>query len=177
MTDEEFADGLAKSWKLGKDSDGRWIVLALFLTDRKMRLGCSENLDGKLPNNLSLYIIESKFAPEFKKADYIKGIQDGINAIDKALAGNLRIPVGYRISTYFKNITSNRGGVDLMTVLMIIILITAVVGRSRYYYGGYYGGSGYYGGGWFGGSGGGGFSGGGGSSGGGGGGGGASGGW
>jgi uncharacterized protein len=164
MTGEVFADELAKSWKLDQSGSGRWVVIAIFVADRKMRLGCSENLDDKLTNKLSQYIIDAQFAPAFKKSDYITGIKNGMYTIDKALDGNLQIPLKYIVKQKIDSFWEKYGFV----VLAIFIVIGNIFGGYSNY-GGYYGNSGYSGGGWSGGGGGG--------FGGGGGGGGASGGW
>jgi len=160
---EQYAIEVAKKWQLGGKEKDNGILVLVAIKDRKIRIEVGFGLEGVLPDITANQIIRKEMAPYFGKQDYEGGIQSGMNAIMKAIAGEYQADQSI----------SNRGGrggfsvLPLVFILVIIILISRARGGRGGRGGGWSSGSGWYGGGGFGGggggwSGGGGFSGGGG---------------
>ncbi|AWF82138.1 methanol dehydrogenase [Microbulbifer sp. A4B17] len=175
ITIEEYANQLARKWKLGKKDKDNGVLFLIAPNDRKIRIEVGYGLEGALTDALAANIIQTKVLPEFRSGDFNGGINAGVKSIIAAtkneyVAEPLETKEGRRITVL----------VGLLLLLIMLHLFgsaalgSPVQGRifKRGRYGGYYGGGGF-GGGLSRGSSGGGFSGGGGGFGGGG----ASGGW
>jgi len=134
-----------------------------------MRIEVGYGLEGALPDALSSSIIRNVVAPHFKRDEYYAGINDGINAMMSAIAGE------YIADKNYNDDEKENKGVGIFVFIIFIIIMSLLRGKKGrrgfiFFPGGFSGGSGSGG---LGGGGFGGFSGGGGSFGGGG----ASGGW
>ena len=169
---ETYGYQLGRSWGIGQQGKDNGVLLIVAKKERKVRIEVGYGLEGTLTDAISSNIINSVILPEFKKARFENGIEQGVVAIIQALGGQYQIKKG-RSGGDIK-------GFDIVKIIFIFILLSIVAinffgnggGGQRRGRGGYYGG-GHGGFGRGGGLGGGGFSGGGGGFGGGG----ASGGW
>jgi uncharacterized protein len=178
---EEVGLEILRRWGVGNKEHNNGIVLLIAVEDRKLRIETGYGLEGAVPDITAKSIIEDIITPSFKAGNYYRGIDQGIDAIIKAAAGEYQAPENYH--------AKKTKGISGLWIAIVIIIILMSIGKkgggggtyvSRGGWGGFTGGflggilgSGGGGGGWSGG-GGGGF---GGFGGGGGGGGGASGGW
>ncbi|GAB2881839.1 YgcG family protein [Microbulbifer echini] len=177
ITIEEYANQLAREWKLGRKKKNNGVLFLIAPGERKVRIEVGYGLEGVLTDALSANIIQTKVLPEFQSGNFAGGINAGVGSIIAAtkneyVAEPVETKEGRRLVFLI--------GLFLALIMLHLfgtsVLSSPVHGRSykRGRFGGYYG-SGGFGGGLPGGSssGGGGFSGGGGGFGGGG----ASGGW
>lgn len=169
---EYYSMDVAEKNKIGTKKNDNGLLFLIVKNDRKMRIEVGYGLEGVLPDALASSIIRNVVAPHFRNNEYYAGINDGINAMISAIAGEYKAD---------KNLSDNGGGKTkgIGTIIFIIfVIITSLLRGGRrgrggfiFFPGGFGGGSGgssFGGGGGFGG-----FSGGGGGFGGGG----ASGGW
>lgn len=174
---EAYAYQLGRHWGIGQAGKDNGVLFIVAKKERKVRIEVGYGLEGTLTDAISSNIINSVILPEFKKARFGNGIEQGATAIIQALGGQ-----------YEMKKSSSGSGLSIFDIVRIIVLFIFLCiaaysligngggrgrggggGRSGYYGSGH---GGFGGGGSFGG-GGGGFSGGGGGFGGGG----ASGGW
>jgi uncharacterized protein len=145
---EEYALQVAEKWKLGKAGNDNGVLLLVATDDRKIRIEVGYGLEGVLTDALSNQIIRNEMAPYFRQNDYEGGIQAGINAILKAIAGEYKAdpsPAARR----------RQGGSMLPFIIILIIIILISKMRRGGRGGGFYGGGWSSGSGWFGGGGGG----------------------
>ncbi|WP_444921588.1 TPM domain-containing protein [Microbulbifer sp. CnH-101-G] len=180
ITIEEYANQLAREWKLGHKKKNNGILFLIAPKERKVRIEVGYGLEGALTDALSANIIQTKVLPEFQKGDLAKGVNAGVNSI---IAATKNEYVAEPVETKKDRRLTIVVGLFLLLVMLHLfgssVLSSPVQGRNykRGRFGGYYGsggfGAGHSGGGFSGGGTGGGFSGGGGGFGGGG----ASGGW
>jgi uncharacterized protein len=184
---EDYAVKLFRDWGIGGSKHNNGVLLLIAANDHKIRIEVGYGLEGAITDVQSNDIIANDLTPNFKSQDYYRGIDEAINSLEKAAAGEYK--------ERGKQKDNNGGGGNILGFIIILIAILMLVGRGRggrgggmmsrrgsgswiipaMFLGGWgRGGGGGFGGGGFGGGGGGGFGGfGGGSSGGGG----ASGGW
>lgn len=166
---EEYTYKVAKEWKLGQKDKDNGVLLFVSVDDRKIRIETGYGVEGALPDATCNQIIRHDIAPYFRQDNYEAGIQAGVNAIVKAIAGEYE-------GQPQTSAPRKKGGsvVPFLLILLVLIIISRMRGGGRGGRGtGWSSGSGWYGGGFSGGGGswgggGGGFSGGGGSFGGGG---------
>ena len=166
---EYYSIDVAEKNKIGTKEHDNGVLFLVVKDDRKMRIEVGYGLEGALPDALSSSIIRNVVAPHFKRDEYYAGINDGINAMMSAIAGE------YIADKNYNDDEKENKGVGIFVFIIFIIIMSLLRGKKGrrgfiFFPGGFSGGSGSGG---LGGGGFGGFSGGGGSFGGGG----ASGGW
>lgn len=176
---EDVSVRLAERWRIGQKGLDNGVILVVFVKDRKLRIEVGYGLEGRLPDLVAGQIVRNEIAPQFREQRYAEGIDAGLTAIFKAIAGE-----------YQAKPEDGPGSLPLavagaLVLLVIVAMVIAAARRERRAdrrrgytagpgawfptgYGGTYGGGGFGGGGGGFGGGGGGFSGGGGSFGGGG---------
>jgi uncharacterized protein len=185
---EDYTNKLFRNWGIGGLKHNNGVLLLISKNDRKFRIEVGYGLEGAITDVLSSDILENDLRPNFKNEDYYAGIDEAVNSLEKAAAGE------YKERGTQKDDNGKGGNILGVIIVIIVVLISLFRGRggrgggmmsrrgfgswiipAMFMGGGNWGrGSGGWGGGGFGGGGGGGFGGfGGGSSGGGG----ASGGW
>jgi uncharacterized protein len=168
---ETYGYQLGRHWGIGQEGKDNGVLFIVAKKERRVRIEVGYGLEGTLTDAISSNIINSVILPEFKRARFGNGIEQGATAIIQALGGQYQMK------------KSKSGGdlstVDIVRFIIIAIFLWIAIKSLTGGGGGRRGGGGYYGSGHGGFSGGGSFGGGGGFSGGGGGfgGGGASGGW
>ncbi len=164
---EEYTYKVAKEWKLGQKDKDNGVLLFVSIKDRAIRIETGYGVEGALPDALCNQIIRHEIAPYFRQENYEAGIQAGIDAITKAIAGEYK-------GEPQTSAPRRKGGsiIPFLLILLVLIIISRMRGGRGGRGSGWSSGSGWFGGfsggggGWSGG--GGGFSGGGGSFGGGG---------
>ena len=166
---EDVSIRLGERWKIGQAGRNNGVILLVFLKEHKLRIEVGYGLEARLPDALASSIIRNEIAPRFREQRYADGIDAGLAAIFKAIAGEYQA----RAREPQPDVTLGPAATIGVFVLMLAfaIMILSVRRGRPYRRRGYTAGPGgwYFGGGGFGaGFGGGGFGGGGGSFGGGG---------
>jgi uncharacterized protein len=155
-TNGEDIDFLAanwgEEWGVGQAGKDNGIILLMAKNDRKVAISTGRGTEGKLTDLMSKRIIESRIIPEFKKNNYFKGLEGGVDGIFDVLTGEFKETRknGGRISSKLDKI------LNFLPYLFVIIAIFFFLSRGgsgggsggrRHYGGGTYGGFGGYGGG------------------------------
>lgn len=84
---EDVSINLAEKNKIGKKDKNNGVLMLVVRGDRKIRIEVGYGLEGALTDAVSSSIIRNVITPEFKKGDYYKGINDGVDAIIAAIKG------------------------------------------------------------------------------------------
>jgi uncharacterized protein len=87
---EYYALEVAEKNKIGTSKDDNGILLLVVKNDRKLRIEVGEGLEGAIPDALASSIIRNVIIPHFRKDDYFRGIEAGVDAIISAAAGEYR---------------------------------------------------------------------------------------
>jgi uncharacterized protein len=89
---EDFSIRLAERWRIGQKGLDNGVILLVFLEDRKLRMEVGYGLEGRLPDGVAGGIIRDQIAPSFRERRYADGIDAGLTAIFKAIAGEYQAP-------------------------------------------------------------------------------------
>jgi uncharacterized protein len=85
---ESYAISVAHdAWKLGSDKKGNGVLLLVVVEDRKIRIEVGEGLEGILTDAVCARIIRNEMAPFFREKKYNEGVEAGVMAIAKTIAG------------------------------------------------------------------------------------------
>jgi len=163
---EDVSIRLAEQWKIGHAGRDDGVILLVFLQDHKVRIEVGYGLEARLTDALAASIIRNDIGPLFRQGRYADGLDAGLAAIFRAIAGEYRArPAPPRLPAYLAPLAP----VAFMLLFFVVFAMLAAASRRRPGIDGRRGyttgpGGWYYGGGGFGGggSGGGGFGGGGG---------------
>jgi uncharacterized protein len=121
---EDVAVNTYRSWGIGTAKNNNGVLLLVVVNDRKVRIEVGYGLEGVITDALSGDIIRNEIAPYFKQENYNRGIDNAVNAIAKASAGE------------YKATPKKRGGKGgsiggLIAIVIIILIVISRGGGSR----------------------------------------------
>ena len=134
----EFAYEIGEKWKVGQKDFNNGIVVLIKPKNGNRDKGrafiaVGYGLEGAIPDAIANRIVNQEMIPEFKRGNYDKGIEKGVDVLSKLASGEISKD-GYNKSSK----TSPIAGFLPFIVLIIIILIIRVsnsrsghVGRSN----------------------------------------------
>ena len=106
---------LGRSWGVGNKKTNSGVVLLISKNDRKLNISPGYGLEGALTDAESNDIIQGIIRPNFKGEDYYRGIDQGTDAIIKAVKGQYSNPRAAR--------TKGSGGGKLIFIIIIILFL------------------------------------------------------
>lgn len=89
---EDFSIRMAEKNQIGQKNYDNGVLLTIAKSDRKLRIEVGYGLEGQLTDVLCNRIIRSEITPYFKKDDFEKGIDTGINSIIGGIGGTYTLP-------------------------------------------------------------------------------------
>ncbi|MBL4605649.1 MAG: TPM domain-containing protein [Flavobacteriaceae bacterium] len=163
-----LAANWGEKWGIGQKGKGNGILLLLAKGDRKVAISSGKGTEGRLTDLMSKRIIESRIIPEFKKGNFYRGLDRGVDGIFEVLQGEFKgsrkrereskgngfwgflpIIIVFIILIVFRGRGGGRGGRRSTSGLLFDAVILSSMGRGGFGGGGSSGGS--FGGGGFGG--------------------------
>ena len=112
----DAATELGTSWGVGgKKNNGVVLLICVDKNNRKLNISPGYGLEGGLTDIASSHIIEDIIVPNFKGDDYYRGINEGTDAIIKAVKGEY--------STPRKSRSGNGGSAKFIFIIIIIIFL------------------------------------------------------
>lgn len=115
----DYAYQLGRHWGIGQKNKNNGVLLIVSMKEKKLRIEVGYGLEGALPDKTAHEIIEYILKPNFKKANFYKGIDEATNAIIKAIKGE------YKPSDYGVLSSSSE---NFFFVYFAIIFLSGVVG-------------------------------------------------
>lgn len=111
-------------WGIGQKKEDNGIFILLAKNDRKIWIAPGYGIESKLTAGINGQIIRNYIVPEFKRQNYYKGLDNGINAIIKVLNGQ------------FKNTTAIKEndfpvGLIIMLVFIFIVILISISNNKR----------------------------------------------
>ncbi|HWQ87389.1 TPM domain-containing protein, partial [Brevundimonas sp.] len=82
---EEYGYQLGRAWGIGQADKNNGVLLIIAPNERKVRIEVGYGLEGILTDALSALIIQNDILPSFKEGFYERGIEQGVDAIDRQL--------------------------------------------------------------------------------------------
>ncbi len=86
-TIEEWGLALGRGWGIGQKGKNNGVLLIVAPKERELRIEVGYGLEGDLPDATADSIIRKVIVPRFKAGNMTRGINDGVDAIGRALAG------------------------------------------------------------------------------------------
>lgn len=105
---------LGRSWGVGNKKNNSGVVLLISRKDRKLNISPGYGLEGALTDVEANHIIQDVIVPRFKGDDYYRGINEGTDAIIKAVKEEYKTP---------RDRSKGGSGAGKIILLIIIIII------------------------------------------------------
>lgn len=90
----DYGYQLGRHWQIGQKDKDNGVLLIVSIAERKIRIEVGYGLEGALTDALSSQIIRNEITPAFKQGDYERGINQGVDAILSAIAGEYVLEEG-----------------------------------------------------------------------------------
>lgn len=110
----DYALKLGRSWGIGGKEHSNGVVVLVAINDRKINISPGYGLEGALPDITCKHIIDEVIKPSFKGQDYFRGLDEGTNAIIKAIKGEYKV-------------ARKKGGKSTPVGIIIAIAITIII--------------------------------------------------
>jgi uncharacterized protein len=120
---EDYAVKLFRDWGIGGSKHNNGVLLLIAAQDHKIRIEVGYGLEGAITDVMSKDIIENDLAPNFRNEDYYAGIDDAINSLKKAAAGEYK--------ERGKRKDKDDGGGNILGFIIIVIVIIVIISRGR----------------------------------------------
>lgn len=117
----EYNVALGRAWGVGGKEFSNGVVLLIAKNDRKLNIATGYGVEGALPDITAKHIIDDVIVPNFKGNDYYRGIDEGTDAIIKAVKGEYKTP---------RKAKSSGKGTPVIVFIVIIIILILMSGRG-----------------------------------------------
>jgi uncharacterized protein len=125
---EMLAEETATKNKIGSQKNDNGILLLIAKDDKELRIEVGYGLEGAVPDAIASSIIRNVIRPRFRDNDYYLGINDGINAIIKAIGGEYKA----------EDAADDDGGFPFIILIIIIIVVFSLMRGGPFIPGGVY---------------------------------------
>ena len=129
---EDVGLKLLRDWGVGNKKNNNGIVIVAAMQERKLRIEVGYGLEGAIPDVTANSIIRNDIQPNFKNKNYYRGLDNAVNSIIQAAAGEYKAPEGY-------NQRNAARGSIIGKIIVGIIILFVILGL----FGGGGGGGGY----------------------------------
>lgn len=124
----EYATALGRKWGIGGKQFSNGIVILISTGgsagNRAAYIAVGYGLEGAIPDILAKRILENELIPNFRNGNFYQGLNETVDAIIKAAAGEYTAPKGY-----------GKKGLKLWKIILIVfgvwILIGIIAGGRR----------------------------------------------
>lgn len=120
---QEYANKLFREWGIGNKGTNNGVLILAAIDDRKVWIEVGYGLEGAIPDIVASDIYRKKIVPAFKEGNYYRGIDDAVNALGKAAAGE------YKIKRERKGSGSTTGK-SILTFVIILFVVLMIVARG-----------------------------------------------
>lgn len=124
---EQFALRVAEAWRLGRKGVDDGVLLLVAKEDKALRIEVGYGLEGVIPDAVAKRIIADIMVPRFRAGDFAGGLDAGVDAISKLIAGEPLPPVPRQQAG------ESSTQVDLPVLLIFLLLaggvLRALLGR------------------------------------------------
>jgi uncharacterized protein len=87
---EQVALKYLRDWGIGTKEKNNGVVILVSANDHKARIETGYGMEGVLPDILAKQIIDDRMIPFFKNGDYYRGLDNAVDAIIQAAAGEYK---------------------------------------------------------------------------------------
>jgi uncharacterized protein len=130
-TIEEFAGRVTDAWQLGRKGVDDGVLLVVAKQERKIRIQTGRGVQGTLTDALSRRIVSDIVAPRFRNGDFAGGLNDGVDAIMKAIQGE-QLPLPDRKNARSAKVGTVSSFSDFLWIAFFLVPVVGMVLRGMF---------------------------------------------
>ena len=119
---EDVAVNTFRSWAIGNKKTNNGVLILIAVNDRKVKIEVGYGLEGAIPDVTCKDIIDNIIGPNFKQAQYFKGLDAATDNLAKAAAGEYKLQ---------RQGESASGGGGLLVFIVMVVIVVLVISGSR----------------------------------------------
>ncbi len=127
---DDYAVKLGREWGVGGKEFNNGILILITTGGgegkRYVFIATGYGLEGAIPDITAKQIVDNELIPYLKEKDYFRGLNNAVDAIIKAAAGEYKAPAGYGN----RNRKGKSGGKSILTILFVIFIIIMAISRG-----------------------------------------------
>lgn len=117
----EVALRILRDWGVGTKEKNNGVVILAAIDDRRIRIETGYGMEGPVPDAVARGIIEQVIKPNFRAGHYYQGLDEAVDKIIAAAAGEYKgVPRS----------KSGPGGGNIVGILILIIILLFIIGRG-----------------------------------------------
>ncbi|MBV9988350.1 MAG: TPM domain-containing protein [Chitinophagaceae bacterium] len=119
---EDYSVKLFRDWGIGNKKTNNGVLIVASMDDHKIWITVGYGLEGAIPDAMASSIYRNEMVPEFRQNNYYRGIDNAIDALAKAAAGEYHVKKE-------KSSSGGKGGGSILG--FIVILIVIIIASTR----------------------------------------------
>lgn len=121
---DDVALDILREWGVGGQANkDNGIVLLVAKNDKKVRIEVGYGLEGAVTDYTASSIIDNNLRPNFREANYYRGLTEAVDEMIKAAEGRYTAPKGYGKG-------KGLSGWKIFLIIIIVWIILGVIGRG-----------------------------------------------
>ena len=128
---EDYGYQLGRTWGIGQASKNNGVLLIIAPNERKVRIEVGYGLEGTLTDALSALIIQNDILPSFKEGFYERGIEQGVDAIDRQLRLDPAEAQARAAAAERPKSSPPIGVAAVIAMIFIMLMLRMIGGRGR----------------------------------------------
>lgn len=117
----EVAFTILRDWGVGRKDKNNGIVILAAIKDRKIWIATGYGLEGAVPDAVAFGIVDKVIKPNFRAEHYYQGLDEAVDKIIKAAAGEY---------TGVPRSKKGPGGGNILGIIIIIVILLFLFGRG-----------------------------------------------
>lgn len=113
---------ILRDWGIGSKGKNNGLLILVAKDDKKVRIETGYGMEGAVPDAIANRIIYQIIRPAFREEHYYQGLDNAVDAIQKAVAGEYRAEPGQG--------KRGPGGGTVFLIIIIIIILISIIGNS-----------------------------------------------
>lgn len=122
---EDAAFQVLREWGVGTKKNNNGVVILVAKEERKVRIEMGYGLERAIPDLTARSIIDNHITPNFKAGNYYRGLDQAVDDIIRAAAGEYKAPEGYG-----KKGGKGIGAGVIIFLIILFIIIGSIGGRG-----------------------------------------------
>lgn len=127
---EDYAQGFATKYGIGKKGKDNGILLLLARQERKVRIHTGYGAEGVVPDAVASRIIQEKLAPKTKAGDWTGGIVDGAHEVIKRIREVHKNPELAKPNLIMGMPPLIFGIVAIVVLIILLMAFLGIIGRG-----------------------------------------------
>ena len=119
----DYAFKLGEKWGIGQKGKNNGILIIITKQERDIFIATGYGIESNLPDALCRRIEENNIIPNFKERKFYEGLNEGTDAIFKALAGEFK-------AEKQKDFTASKKPLSKILIIIIIIILILIIKRK-----------------------------------------------